>query len=242
MKLVLALALTPAVIALTTYKQNQELPGTFFATPKVDILSAFEDCKKKKEGAICGFYINPHTDYSYRTNPSAVGIYRGQFVYYGADEDGKHLFVADEASSDIMNDLMSETGLQESGGAGACAGFPYNNLESGAAIAYNTTVVWDEGETTHGNDSKYDDDTVTLISSTIILNEDLKTSDIRNPDCVTDKDNTSRKYRNDLDGVKVGQHIHLGDSETDGPPAIGFCGPFGPPSLPACVDVLVEPE
>jgi len=47
-------------------------------------------------------------------------------------------------------------------------------------------------------------------------------------------------FINNLDGEKVGQHIHLGDPTEDGPPAIGFCGPFGPSILPACKDVLIQ--
>lgn len=242
------LAATPASAGFTTYEQNVDLEGVFFLSPKEETIAAFQACldnassssSSSDEQAECDFYINPHTDYSYRSNPSAIGIYRGQFHFDHTDNEGKHHFVVDYASTKIINDVMIASGLQASGGAnsaGMCDGKPYNELDPDAASAFDTEVVWDEG-----NPDSVDDDTVTLISSKVTLKEDLSTIDIRKTQCAAfnggDFDSSDNEYFNNLNGARVGQHIHLGDPTGDGPPAIGFCGPFGPSILPACKDVL----
>lgn len=239
------LAVTPASAGFTTYEQNVDLEGVFFGpSSKEDTIAVFRACieeagsssSSSEEQVECGFYINPHTDYSYRSNPSAIGIYRGQFHFDHTDNEGKHHFVVDYASTKIINDVMVASGLQASGGAGDCDGDPYNELDPDAASAVDTEVVWDEGDP-----ASVDDDTVTLISSRVTLKEDLSTTDIRKTQCAAfngdDFDDTGIEFLNNLK-VRVGQHIHLGDPTEDGPPAIGFCGPFGPPILPACKDVL----
>ena len=245
------MAATPASAGFTTYEQSVDLEGVFFGpSSKEDTIAVFRACVEEAgssssssdEQVECGFYINPHTDYSYRSNPSAIGIYRGQFHFDHTDNEGKHHFVVDFASTKIINDVMIASGLQESGGAnsaGMCDGKPYNELDPDAASAIDTEVVWDEGDP-----DSVDDDTVTLISSRVTLKEDLSTTDIRKTQCAAfnggDFDASNKEYFNNLDGEKVGQHIHLGDSTKDGPPAIGFCRPFGPGGIPDCKDVLIQ--
>jgi len=240
------MAATPASAGFTTYEQSVDLEGVFFGpSSKEDTIAVFRACVEEAgssssssdEQVECGFYINPHTDYSYRSNPSAIGIYRGQFHFDHTDNEGKHHFIVDFASTNIINDVMIASGLQESGGAnsaGMCDGKPYNELDPDAASAIDTKVIWDEGG------PGYEDDTVTLISSRVTLKEDLSTTDIRDPSCVEDLDSSNKEYFNNLNGARVGQHIHLGDATKDGPPAIGFCRPFGPSGIPLCKDVLIQ--
>lgn len=179
------------------------------------------------------FRIQCPKAYSYYRNPSAVGVLRGQLCYNGTSTglvQGKttYYFFVPEATSEIMDDLMSETGLQFSGGAREdCVGAPYTEL--GPGIASSVAEVSWNGKT-NKNQAE-----ITLLSSTIAL-KDVTTKDIRCKYCTgsfvtidggaltcaenaTDWNN-GPSYSNT---ILYGSHLHLGDEMKDGPPPVFFC-------------------
>ena len=177
--------------------------------------------------------IQFQTAYSYYRNPSAIGVLRGQLCYNGTTStDGyTHFFSVPEATSEIMDNLMSETGLQELGGAdGDCINATYTKLGPGVASAV-AEVSWNE-----------DTDVITLLSSTITL-KDMKTKDIRCKWCTgdfdtidgagltctegdSDEDSKEEKFNNKesySNLIIIGSHLHRGNAMTDGPPPVFFC-------------------
>ena len=135
-----------------------------------------------------------------------------------------------------MDDLMSDTGLQVTGGAPSeCEGAQYTKLGSGIASAV-AEVSWKKGK-----------DEIILLSSTIVL-QNVQTKDIRckycdisNPGTPDDGVGLTCTEENEFEGNSasysntniIGSHLHLGDFTVDGPPPVFFCrndvgSPLGP--------------
>ena len=181
--------------------------------------------------------IEFRTAYSYYRNPSAVGVLRGQLCYNGTTTDGgnTHIFSVTEATSEIMDDLMRETGLQLSGGAQKdCINATYTELGPNIASAV-AEVSWNgvtEEETAE----------ITLLSSTMTLKK-ATTKDLRCKWCSgefetvdgaaltcteedSDEDSEKVQFNNkeSYSNLKIfGSHLHLGNNMTDGPPPVFFC-------------------
>ena len=186
------------------------------------------------------FFVEIPTDYSYYRNPSAIGVLRGQLIYNGTPStDGTtHYFSVPVATSEIMDDLMSDTGIQATGGVPECDGAKYTKLGPGIASAV-AEISWKKVG---------DVNEITLLSSTITLKK-ATTKDIRCKYC-----NVTAKGGDPVDGAALtctendadwnnadsysnlaiaGSHLHTGDKMTDGPPPVFFCKdkPLSPPGV-----------
>ena len=135
-----------------------------------------------------------------------------------------------------MDDLMTGTGLQATGGAPpGCAGAQYTKLGPDVASAV-AEVSWKKGK-----------DEIILLSSTIVL-KNVQTKDIRCKYCditnaTTPDDGVALTCteQNVFEGNSasysntniIGSHLHLGGSTVDGPPPVFFCkndaNPLSPP-------------
>lgn len=230
------------------FKSDPNIPGSLLAPPPnealqqalEDLLNELYTCVQASSGGstvYCDVYFNPHTAYSYYRNPSAVGVLRGQLCYNGTTTDGgnTHIFSVTEATSEIMDDLMSETGLQLSGGAQKdCINATYTELGPNIASAV-AEVSWNgvtEEETAE----------ITLLSSTMTLKK-ATTKDLRCKWCSgefetvdgaaltcteedSDEDSEKVQFNNkeSYSNLKIfGSHLHLGNNMTDGPPPVFFC-------------------
>ena len=137
-----------------------------------------------------------------------------------------------------MDDLMTDTGLQTTGGAPPeCDEAKYTKLGPGIASAV-AEVSWNNST-----------DEIILLSSTIILKE-VQTKDIRCKYCditnattpddgvaltCTEQDKFEGNKASFSNSNIIGSHLHLGNSTIDGPPPVFFCrnyvgSPLGPPN------------